>query len=51
MESLLSGEGTGYSVQKVHTEQLPVMKGVDPSKKLCLKYLILLKDGHDQLVC
>lgn len=34
MESLLSGEGTGYSVQKVHTEQLPVMKGVDSSKKV-----------------
>ena len=34
MESLLSGEGTGYSIQRVHTEQLPVMKGVDPSKKV-----------------
>lgn len=29
MELLLSGGGVGYSVQKIHTEQLPVMKGVN----------------------
>lgn len=29
MEALLSGAGTGYSVQKHHTERLPIMKGLN----------------------
>ena len=34
MELLLSGCGTGMSVQKVHTRQLPIVKGIDSSKKV-----------------
>lgn len=34
MELLLSGCGTGMSVQKVHTRQLPIVKGIDNSKKV-----------------
>ena len=33
MYLLLCGSGTGYSVQKVHVNQLPKMKGVDMSKQ------------------
>lgn len=33
MYLLLCGSGTGYSVQKVHINQLPKMKGVDMSKQ------------------
>jgi ribonucleoside-diphosphate reductase alpha chain len=33
MYLLLCGSGTGYSVQKVHVNQLPKMKGVDTSKQ------------------
>lgn len=33
MYLLLCGSGTGYSVQKVHVNQLPKMKGVDISKQ------------------
>lgn len=33
MYLLLCGDGTGYSVQKVHVNQLPKMKGVDMSKQ------------------
>lgn len=34
MYLLLCGAGTGYSVQKVHTEKLPVPKGFDNSKEI-----------------
>lgn len=37
-ELLLSGAGTGYSVQRVHTEKLPIVKGVDREQKQ--KYII-----------
>lgn len=33
MYLLLSGCGTGYSVQKIHTSQLPKVKGCDNSRK------------------
>ena len=32
-ELLLSGAGTGYSVQKCHTNKLPIMQGVDRNKQ------------------
>lgn len=34
MELLLSGCGTGYSVQKIHTDELPILKGIDYTKKI-----------------
>lgn len=34
MELLLSGSGVGYSIQKVHIKQLPIVKGIDNSKKV-----------------
>lgn len=34
MESLLAGCGCGYSVQRRHIDQLPIMKGVDTTKKI-----------------
>lgn len=34
MELLLSGSGAGYSIQKVHIKQLPIVKGIDNSKKV-----------------
>lgn len=38
MELLLSGGGTGYSIQKIHTDKLPIMKGVD--RKSSIEYVI-----------
>ena len=32
MELLLSGCGIGYSVQKIHTNQLPIVQGIDRTK-------------------
>lgn len=32
MELLLSGCGIGYSVQKIHTNQLPIVQGIDKTK-------------------
>jgi ribonucleoside-diphosphate reductase alpha chain len=38
MELLLSGCGVGFSVQKVHTEQFPIVKGIEDTSKI---YLII----------
>lgn len=37
-ELLLSGCGVGFSVQKVHTEQFPIVKGIEDTSKI---YLII----------
>lgn len=34
MYLLLCGEGTGYSVQRIHTDRLPIPKGFDNSKQI-----------------
>lgn len=33
MEALLAGAGVGYSVQKQHTNQLPILLGIDKSRR------------------
>ena len=34
MELLLSGAGIGFSVQKIHTNQLPILQGLDKTKTM-----------------